>query len=251
MITRKTPDLENKLLILMAIDLLGPLTGLQLLQFLAECGLMDYFILQLALGDLMDTGQIESTQSALGPQYALTAAGRESLALFLHRLPHSIRSIVYEAVPQWKPRIQREAQILSDFSRREDGRYALRLRLMEADTPILDMTLSLPSRDSADRLSRRWPAAAQAFYGFLMRELGDSFSPAAGGQGQLPQGAYISDAGQQGFILQLVHEESAVQDFSLSLTLPTRSMAFFFAGRWPEKADVLSDFLMDLLAKEA
>mgnify|MGYP000966793360 CR=1 FL=1 len=251
MITRKTPDLENKLLILLAIDQLGPLTGLQLLQFLAERGLMDYFILQLTLGDLKDTGHIERTQSALGPQYALTAAGRESLALFLHRLPYSIRSVVREAAPQWKPRIQREAQILSDFSRREDGQYALRLRLMEADTPILDMTLSLPSRDSADRLARRWPAAAQEFYGFLMKELGDNFSPEADGQVQLPRGACVTGTVQQGFILQLAHEESSVQPLSLSLSLPTQSMAFFFAGRWPEKAEDISAFLMNLLTKVA
>ena len=41
MISRKTPDLENKLLILFSVDEMGPLTSLQLLQFLAEYGLMD------------------------------------------------------------------------------------------------------------------------------------------------------------------------------------------------------------------
>lgn len=251
MLTRKTLDLEKKLLLLFAIDQLGPLTGPQLLQFLAECELMDYFTMQLTLGDLRSAGHIGHTQSALGPQYALTAMGRESLALFLNRLPHSLKTLVRDAVPTWRPRFQREAQILSDFSRLEDGRYALRLRLMEADDPLLDMTLFLPSRDMADRLARRWPAAAAEFYGLLMKELGESFSQSAGESGRLPPGARLDGAGPRGCLLHLEREGPKAPALSLSLDLPTYSMALSFAQNWPAKADDLCAFLMDSLAREA
>jgi len=53
----------------------------------------------------------------------------------LRRLPHSLKTLVCDAVPVWKPRFQREAQILSDFRRLTDGRYALRLRLMAPFVP--------------------------------------------------------------------------------------------------------------------
>ena len=251
MISRKTPDLENKLLVLFAVDQLGPLTSLQLLQFLAEHELMDYITMQLTLGDLLSTGHLNSLPHALGTLYGLSPEGKESLWLFLRRLPHSTRSMVRNAVPEWKPRFQRETQILSDFQRREDGMYALRLRLMEKDAPLLDMTLTLPSRDLADRFSRRWPTAAPAFYGFLMKALGDDFSPDAQPPGMPAQDAFIDSGEQgQGCLLRLSGGGLPNPPLSLTLALPTESMARFFSGRWATMADSIYAFLMARLAED-
>lgn len=250
MISRKTPDLENKLLILFAVDQLGPLTSLQLLQFLAEYDLMDYITMQLTLGDMLLSGHLSSIPHALGTLYTLSREGRESLSLFLRRLPHSTRSLIRDAIPKWKPRFARETQMLADFHSREDGAYELRLRLMEKDSSLLDMTLSLPTRDMADRLSRRWPAAAPAFYGYLMKELGDDFSLDRNSPSVLPQGAAVDWECAQGCILRLSQGESATPALTMALALPTESMALFFAGRWAEKADDICTFLMERLSEE-
>ncbi len=250
MITRKTPDLENKLLILFAVDQLGPLSNLQLLQFLAEYGLMDYITMQLTMGDMLLSGHLSSIPHALGTLYTLSREGRESLSLFLRRLPHSTRALILEAVPGWKVRFQRETQMLADFHRREDGAYDLRLRLMEKDAPLLDMTLALPTRDMADRLSRRWPAAAPAFYGHLMKELGDDFSLDKTSLGALPQGAHVDWGCAQGCILRLDRGGPAAPALMMALALPTESMALSFAGRWPEKAEDICAFLMERLSEE-
>ncbi len=250
MISRKTPDLENKLLILFAVDELGSLTSLQLLQFLAENDLMDYITMQLTLGELLAAGHIDTVPHALGTLYTLTAEGRESLTLFLRRLPHSIYSLVRDIVPRWKVRFQRETQMLADFHKREDGSYALRLRLMEKDAPLLDMTLSLPTRDAADRMSRRWPLAAPAFYGHLMQALGDDFSQNAQPPSGLSQGTSIISDGFQGCILRLAQGGQASPAFDISLALPTESMALFFAGRWTGKAEEICGLLMDRLSEE-
>jgi hypothetical protein len=248
MISRKTPDLENKLLILFAVDELGPLTSLQLLQFLAEFGLMDYITMQLALGDMLTTGHISSIPHALGTLYTLSREGRESLTLFLHRLPHSTRALIHGAVPEWKPRFARETQMLAEFHRREDSKYDLRLRLMEKDSPLLDMTIVLSTRDLADRLSRRWPQAAPEFYGFLMKALGDAFSPDSLAPGSLPEGAAIDRESAQGCILLLNHGEPAA--LTLALSLPTESMSLFFAWRWKDAADEICAFLMAGLSEK-
>ncbi len=250
MISRKTPDLENKLLILFAIDELGPLTSLQLLQFLAENNLMDYITMQLTLGDMMDSGHLRSIPHALGTLYTLSREGRESLALFLHRLPHSTRVLIHSAVPGWKPRFARETQMLADFHRREDGIFDLRLRLMEKDSPLLDMTLILPTRDLADQLSRRWPEAAPAFYGYLMKELGDDFSSDQRVPGTLPEGAFLDKESAQGFVLRLNRGGPAAPALTMALALPTKSMALFFAWHWAEKADGICAFLMARLSEK-
>lgn len=250
MISRKTPDLENKLLILYAVDQLGPLTSLQLLQFLAEYDLMDYITMQLNLGDMIATGHLNSIHHALGTLYTLSDEGRESLSLFLYRLPHSTRTLIHGAVPLWKPRFARETQMLADFHRREDGMYSLRLRLMEKDSPLLDMTLILPTRDLADQLSRRWPKTAPEFYGFLMKELGDAFSPDRMSPSSMPEGAFIDRDGFQGCILHLMRKESSAPALTMALALPTESMSLFFAWRWNDAANDICAFLMARLSHE-
>lgn len=250
MINRKTPDLENRLLILHAIDQFGPLSSLQILQFLAEHDLMDYITLQLTLGDLAQTGHLCTTPHALGLLHALTPAGKESLILFLHRLPHSIRTLVQESLPGWKKRFQREAQMLSDFHRREGGGYALRLRLMEKDAPLLDMAIALPTRGAADRYSRRWEKAAPMFYGFLMQELGDDFSQDVEPPAVLPADAAIENRQDaQGCLLHLHYNAPDRPAIKLAVSLPTESMALFFAGRWESRAGGICTFLLDALAK--
>jgi hypothetical protein len=250
MISRKTPDLENKLLILFAVDELGPLTSLQLLQFLAESGLMDYITMQLALGDMLAAGYISSIPHALGTLYTLSSEGRESLSLFLHRLPHSTRTLIHDAVPRWKPRFARETQMLAEFYRRGDSKYDLRLRLMEKDAPLMDMTIILPTRDLADRYSRRWPQAAAEFYGFMMKELGDAFSPDSLAPESMPEGAAIDRESAQGCILHLHHCKPTVPAITLALALPTESMSLFFARCWEEKAEGICSFLIAKLSGE-
>ena len=250
MINRKTPDLENRLLILHAIDQFGPLSSLQLLQFLAEQDLMDYITLQLTLGDLTQTGHLQTVPHALGLLHTLTPAGKESLNLFIHRLPHSIRALVEEALPEWKKRFQREKQMLSDFHKQDDGTYALRLRLMEKDAPLLDMVLALSSRDTADLYSRRWTKAAPLFYGFLMQELGDAFSQGTTPPGILPSGTSIENRPlAQGCLLNLHHTVPGKPGIQLAVSLPTESMAMVFAGRWEGKAETICAFLLDAFAK--
>lgn len=250
MLNRKASDVENKLLVLLAVDQLGPLTNLQLLQFLAENDLMDYITLQLALGELMEAGHLEKTPHALGPLYALTLEGRESLALFARRIPHSSRMLVKGGAAQWKARFQREKQVLSDFHRQEDGTYSLTLRLMEKDQPLLEMTLVLPSRDMADHLSRNWPKAAGDFYGFLIRELGGDFTQEISLCDPLPENTSISREGAQGCLLHLKREECGAPALAIALSLPTESMAASFAGRWPDRAQAISGFLLERLGEE-
>ncbi len=250
MISRKTPDLENKLLILYAVDQLGPLTSLQLLQFLAEHSLMDYITMQLILGDMMAAGHLSSTPHALGTLYTLSQVGRESLHLFLRRLPHSTKSLVRNMAAEWKLRFARETQMLADFHRREDGMYDLRLRLMEKDSPLLDMTLALPTRDLADQLSRRWPLAAPSFYGYLMKELGDAFTTEAACPSEPPPDAFIETEIKQGCMLHLKRSDSSAPPITLAMALPTRSMALFFAWSWSAMADDICSFLMNRLSEE-
>ena len=206
--------------------------------------------MQLALGDMLTAGYISSIPHALGTLHTLSRAGRESLSLFLHRLPHSTQTLIRGAVPEWKPRFARETQMLADFHRREDAEFDLRLRLLEKNAPLLDLILVIPTRDQADRQSRRWPQAAAEFYGYLMKVLGDSFSQDRVVPEYLPENTYISRECAQGCILHLNHSNPGAPAISMALALPTESMSLFYAWSWKEKADGICGFLMTKLSEE-
>ena len=78
---RRAPDDEQKLMVLYSLSRLGPCTELQLLQFLFENDLLNYFDMMFALGDLCDRGQAVRMKKNAGYLYQVTDAGKEAVTL--------------------------------------------------------------------------------------------------------------------------------------------------------------------------
>ena len=170
---RKPSMTEQKLVTLYALDRLGPATALQLLRFMVENELMDYIALQLSAAELDEMGLLRKLPHALGALYAPSAKGYEALALFRGRIPHSRAGLIDGIAPVWKHRFREEKQVLADWERAPSGEYMAHLRLMESELPLLDVRVSLPTRELANRFCLRWPRAANELYAQLMRTLGE------------------------------------------------------------------------------
>ena len=175
---QRTPsDTENKLLLLHAIDRLGSVTAEQLLVFMVENEQMGYIELQLGLAELDDAALIRKQTHALGTLYVLTGKGRDSLALFEQRIPHSRLASVDERAAKWRQRFRREKQMLADFSRNERGEYVVSLRLLEREAELLNMTINVPTHEAAEQFCKAWHGQAAPIYAHIMKALGED-SPA-------------------------------------------------------------------------
>ena len=168
---RRAPDNEQKLIVLCCLNNLGPCTELQLLQFLFEYDLMNYFEMMFALNDLCDRGQAARTKKRAGYLYAVTAAGAEALALFGNRVPASVYALLEKNGRDWKQRFRREAQNLSEITQTDRGEYELKLRVVEQDMDMMTLTVTLPSREMAQQLSDEWPGKASSIYAEIFRML--------------------------------------------------------------------------------
>ena len=177
MINREPTLTDQKLLVLCALDHLGQVTALQLLRFMVENDLMDYIALQLATAELDEMGLLRKAPHALGTLYAPSAQGSEALVLFGTRLPHSRRAQIAAIADDWRHRFRQEKQVLADWTQTPTGEYAVHLRVLEQELPLLEMTLSLPTREQASMFCARWPANATALYAQLMRTLGEEDTP--------------------------------------------------------------------------
>ncbi len=168
---RRAPDDEQRLIVLRCLDQLGPCTELQLLQFLFEYDLMNYFDMMFALNDLCDRGQAARTRKGAGWLYAATAAGEEALGLFGGRVPQSVNALLRQHGAEWRRRFRREAQSLADIQQTPRGEYELTLRVVEQDMDMMTLSFSLPARDMARQLADRWPRRAGKIYAEIFRML--------------------------------------------------------------------------------
>lgn len=170
---RRTPENEQKLMVLYSLARLGPCTELQLLRFLFEHDLLNYFEMMFALNDLCDRGQAARTKKNAGFLYQATDAGREALALFGGRVPMSLKTLLDETEAEWKNRFRQETQNLQQVVRTERGDYELNLRVVEQDMDMLRLSLCLPTRELAEQLARRWPEKSVKIYDAIIRILSE------------------------------------------------------------------------------
>ena len=168
---RRAPDDEQKLIVLFCLNCLGPCTELQLLQFLFEYDLMNYFEMMFALNELCDRGQAARTKKGAGYLYAITTAGVEALSLFGNRVPPSVYALLANNGREWKQRFRREAQNLAEITQTDRGEYELKLRVVEQDMDMMTLTVSLPTQQMAQRLADRWPRKASKIYAGVFRML--------------------------------------------------------------------------------
>lgn len=168
---RQMPDFERRMVVLQCLRFLGPCTDLQLLRFLTEYDLMNYFDMMFALTDLCAQGQAVRTKEQVGYIYNLTEAGKEAMALFGDRVPRSVQAIVTDNAPRWARRFAQEGQCAASIDKNAWGEWDLTLSLRDNQNNMMRLILSLPSQQLAGEISRKWPDKAAEIYRQIIRIL--------------------------------------------------------------------------------
>lgn len=238
------PESENRLVILFALHLLGPCTATQLLQLMVEKDLMNYFTLQLGLADMEQQGQIVTRPHALGSLVEMTDAGRYALDEFSHRIPLSRRSAIEADAPLWRDRFRLEQQTPAECFPLNDGAQCLRLRLLEGESPLMELLLTRPGDEHITFLQRRWCAAAQVIYNAVNLTLAQGFDPAA----PLPEvsACDIQQLTDSEWLLSLCDRQDKPA-ITLLLTLADERLARYCAARWPEHCGELHGMILQEL----
>ena len=169
----RAPEQEQKMVLLRCLDQFGPCTELQMVRFLMEHDLMNYFDMMFALNELCDQGQAARSKARAGYRYELTEAGREALALFGGRVPRSVQTLLQKTGREWQSRFQGEDGSRTEIRRAENGEYETVLEVVDRDKPVLTLRLMLPSREMASKTAEKWPRKAAEIYGTVVRLLAE------------------------------------------------------------------------------
>ena len=149
---------EDKLVLLASLDRLGRCTKEQLLRFVVETELQSQFQFAIALAGLKDAGFVRE---------------RQSLELFGTRIRASLQEKLEAHGAAWRRRIREEQQMPADWEETEHG-FIVTLRTIEAGAEIVNLRLTVATKQQAKRFCERWRENAPFLYQTLMERLGET-----------------------------------------------------------------------------
>ena len=67
--------------------------------------------------------------------------------------------------------LREEMSVRADYFENNQGEYSVRLCVMEKESAVIDLTLSVPTENQANSLCDNWKKKNQKIYAYLMQEL--------------------------------------------------------------------------------
>ena len=167
------PDSENRMILLETLSSIGPLSDTQLLVFVTDLSLMNYFSLHLNLSELEQQGLIEQFRHPFAMLYRITDSGRYMLESFPNIIPQSRRKLLSANVTAYRDRFRSQQLMPCSESHLPDGTTCIRLQLLEKDLLVLDMRLKTSEHLSC--LEKRWQTIASEIYSLISDTLTEGF----------------------------------------------------------------------------
>ncbi|MBQ8082519.1 MAG: DUF4364 family protein [Clostridia bacterium] len=161
---RRRPEAECRLIVLLLLKTLGPVSDAALLKFCADADSLAYFELMPALSRLCREGQAVRTEEDTAWRYALTEAGEETLDMFAARIPASDRERIEALAPAWREKLRKQRSFVSEMKQTERGDYQVTMRLSDHDMDILELRALVASSDLAAKMTRGWETAGEGVY---------------------------------------------------------------------------------------
>ena len=161
-----------KLIVLSMLDRVDfPLTNAQISDFILTKEYTNYFTLQQVLAELVETDLAEENTVRNSTYYQMTEKGKETLNYFGHRVSAAIHEDMDKYFKDNAIVLRDEMSVKADYYENNHEEYSVRLRVMEKDSALIDLTLSVPTEGQANSICDNWKKKNQKLYAYLMQEL--------------------------------------------------------------------------------
>ncbi len=163
---------KNKLTILYYLRISKvDITRDQLHRAMTEHAQMSYFDFQSCMHDLEEDAFIAAVPKAFGQVYRLSVRGADALDQFVESLPVSLRERLERYERENREETLLQTQIVSEMDELPGGGYAVRLRALENNAAVMELTLRVATRDMAQRLRTNWEKQSEPLYSYLLTAL--------------------------------------------------------------------------------
>ena len=147
------------------------LTNSQITNVFLDLGYTNYFNVQYALGELVDSGLVHEEAYPDYRYYALTDSGKTRMDALRSSLSSSIRSDIDDYLKKRRLEFREALSSRAEYYRTTDGDWAVRCRVMDHTTALIDMTLTVPNETQAKAVSQEWKEKSQEIYAMVIRKL--------------------------------------------------------------------------------
>lgn len=166
------PAIQLKLIILYMLDRVPfPLTKAQIFDFVLLHDYTDYLTLQQIMSELMDADMIMAKSMRNRTHLSLTDEGKQTLDMFRKRLSDETVAQINEFLSTNEVELRNEVSIQSNYYKATSGEYEAHMVAIERDTPIMDLTMSVPDEEIAAHMCDSWERNAQEIYKILVEKL--------------------------------------------------------------------------------
>ena len=161
-----------KLIILYMLDQIDfPLSKAQIYDFILEKEYTNYFTLQQATCELIDSNFVASVTTHNSTLLTLTAEGRETLHYFRGRIADGIRQDINTYFDENRVELHNEVSVTSNYYRNSTGEYVADLSAHEKAEELINIKLALPTEEAAEAVCRNWKQRNQEVYSFIIEKL--------------------------------------------------------------------------------
>ena len=148
-----------------------PLTNGQISEFVLEKGYTSYFTLQQAISEMVEAGFIRKETTHNRTFYHLTAEGTEAIQYFKANISAAIREDIDTYMAEKRYELKNEVSVKADYYQVSSQEYAVRCQIIENQTSLMELTITVPSEEEALRISNNWAQKNQEIYALIMQNL--------------------------------------------------------------------------------
>lgn len=148
-----------------------PLTTAQISSFLLEKDYTNFLTLQQVFSELTDTGLVESKPLNNRTQLTLSPEGKETLSFFGNRISDAIKEDINQYLKENEYSLLEEISVQGDYYKSTSGEYEAHLIAKEQDINLIELTLSVPTKEIAEAVCDNWQRKNQEVYEQIIKLL--------------------------------------------------------------------------------
>lgn len=161
-----------KLIILYILEKVDfPLSNAQVSNFILEKEYTNYFTIQQAISELIESDLILCETIRNTTLYKATNQGRETLNYFNNQISDAIKKDIIDYLKENKYMLREEVSTLSDYYQSKPNEFTVNCQVKEKDSSVIEIKLTVPSEEEATTICANWKGKSQEIYSFIVSTL--------------------------------------------------------------------------------
>jgi len=161
-----------KLIVLYMLNRVSfPITTAQISSFILEKEYTNFLTLQQVISELNEAEMINTRTLNNRTLLLITEEGRETLHFFENRISDAIKAEIHQFFLENELDLRDEVSVLSDYYKSTSGDYEAHLVAKERNNNMIELTLSVPTKEVASAICDNWQKKSQEIYQYLVNQL--------------------------------------------------------------------------------